>query len=48
MDWIELAQDSNRWRVLVKAVMKIRVPKHEENFLTSCGAVRCRRRTDAA
>ena len=26
MDWIELAQVSNRWRALVNAVMNIRVP----------------------
>jgi hypothetical protein len=26
MDWIDLAQDRNRWRVLVNAVMKLRVP----------------------
>jgi hypothetical protein len=26
MDWIELAQDRNRWRALVYAVMKTRVP----------------------
>ena len=25
-DWIELAQDSNRWQALVNAVMKLRVP----------------------
>jgi hypothetical protein len=26
MDWIELAQDRNRWRALVSEVMKLRVP----------------------
>ena len=26
MDWIGLAQDRDRWRVLVSAVMKLRVP----------------------
>ena len=26
MDWIELARDRGRWRALVSAVMKIRVP----------------------
>jgi hypothetical protein len=27
MNWIELVHDKDRWRALVNAVMKLRVPK---------------------
>jgi len=35
MDWIDLAQDRDRWRALVAAVMILWDPKNTGNFLTS-------------
>jgi len=33
MDWIDVAQDRDRWRAFVSAVMKLRVCKKCEEFL---------------
>ena len=35
MDWIEVAQDRDNWRALVKVVMNLWFPLNAGNFLTS-------------
>jgi hypothetical protein len=34
MDWIDVAQDRDRWRVLVNTVLNLRVPYNAGKFLS--------------
>jgi len=35
MEWIELAQERDRWRALANAEMNLRFPQNAKSFLTS-------------
>jgi hypothetical protein len=45
VDWMNLAQDTDRWQALVSKVKKLRVPLNAVNYLTSCKLVSFSRRT---
>jgi phosphotransacetylase len=35
MEWMDQAQDRDRWRTLVNAILNLRVPQNAGNFLTN-------------
>jgi hypothetical protein len=45
IDWVGLAQDTNRWRALVNAMMNFSVSYKEDNFLSSLGHISFSERT---
>jgi hypothetical protein len=44
MDWIDLAQERDRWRALVNTVKNLQVSQNAGNFSTSCETVSFSRR----
>jgi hypothetical protein len=45
IEWIDMAQDRDRWRVVENAVMNLRVPQNAGNFLSRLETVRFSRST---
>jgi len=45
MEWIDLAQDRDIWRAIMKTVINFQVPYNARNFLTSLEPVSFSRRT---
>jgi hypothetical protein len=39
MNWVDLAQDRKKWRVILNAVMDLRVPLNVKNLLNSLRVV---------
>jgi hypothetical protein len=39
LDWINLAQDRDRWRAVVNTVLNLRILSNMGNFLSSLGSV---------
>jgi hypothetical protein len=45
MDWIDLAQNRDRWRALVNIIMSLWVPRNVGKFFSSCTTGGFSRRT---